>query len=128
MIAGTASILVVEDEALIAMDLQMVLEEAGYRVIGPANSPEAAMALLDGPLPDVALLDVNLGRSDVFGVANELAARKTKLIFLTGHTAQRLPQAHRHHPLIGKPYLPQLLLQVVQQVLSQREPADEAAA
>jgi DNA-binding response OmpR family regulator len=128
MISGTASILVVEDEALIAMDLQMVLEDAGYRVIGPANSPDAAMALLDTQLPDVALLDVNLGRFDVFGVANELAARKTKLIFLTGHTAQRLPEAHRHRPLIGKPYLPHLLLQIVQQVLSQREPADEAAA
>jgi|SRR6185503_602531 CheY-like chemotaxis protein len=128
MSSAQASILVVEDEALIAMDLQMLLEEAGYRVLGPVNSTAAAMALLDGALPDVALLDVNLGRSDVFGVANELAARKTKLIFLTGHTVQRLPEAHRHRPLIGKPYLPHALLQIVQQVLAQCEPAGEAAA
>jgi CheY-like chemotaxis protein len=128
MSSAQASILVVEDEALIAMDLQMLLEEAGYRVLGPVNSTAAAMALLDGSLPDIALLDVNLGRSDVFGVADELAARKTKLIFLTGHTAHRLPDAHRHRPLIGKPYLPQALLQMVQQVLAQCEPADEAAA
>ena len=40
-------VLVVEDEALIAMDLQSLLEEAGYRVLGPANSTTSAMALLD---------------------------------------------------------------------------------
>src|SRR5256886_13609872 len=96
----------VKDEAVIAMDRRSLLEEAGYRVLGPANSTAAAMALLSGDEPDVALLDVNLGRSDVFGVANELATRKTRLIFLTGHTAQKLPPAHRHRPLVAKPYLP----------------------
>jgi len=119
----SVSVLVVEDEALIAMDLQALLEDAGYKVLGPANSTAAAMALLDGNEPDVALLDVNLGRSDVFGVANELALRKTKLIFLTGHTAQRLPQAHRHRPLVAKPYLPHVLLQAVQQALMQSDSA-----
>jgi CheY-like chemotaxis protein len=119
-----ASVLVVEDEALIAMDLQALLEDAGYRVLGPANSTAAAMALLNGDEPDVALLDVNLGRSDVFGVANELATRKTRLIFLTGHTAQKLPQAHRHRPLVAKPYLPHVLLQAVALALSQTEATD----
>lgn len=118
---GPATVLVVEDEALIAMDLQSLLEEAGYRVLGPANSNAAAMALLNGDAPDVALLDVNLGHSDVFGVANELANRKTKLIFLTGHTAQKLPLAHRHRPLVAKPYLPHILLQAVALALSQTE-------
>src|SRR5436190_22219363 len=117
------SVLVVEDEALIAMDLQALLEEAGYHVLGPANSTAAAMALLVGNQPDVALLDVNLGRSDVFGVANALADSKTKLIFLTGHTAQKLPQAHRHRPLVAKPYLPHVLLQAVRQALMQPDPA-----
>jgi len=123
MTSMNASVLVVEDEALIAMDLQALLEDAGYRVLGPANSTAAAMALLAGNEPDVALLDVNLGRSDVFGVANALAERKTKLIFLTGHTAQKLPQAHRHRPLVAKPYLPHVLLQAVQQALLQPDPA-----
>jgi CheY-like chemotaxis protein len=122
-LSGGASVLVVEDEALIAMDLQALLEEAGYRVLGPANSTAAAMALLAGQDPDVALLDVNLGRSDVFGVANELATRKTKLIFLTGHSAQKLPPAHRHRPLVSKPYLPHVLLQAVQLALSQQDNA-----
>ena len=116
-----ATVLIVEDEALIAMDLQWLLEEAGYRVLGPANSTAAAMALLDGDEPDVALLDVNLGGADVFRVANELATRKTRLIFLTGHTAQKLPLAHRHRPLVAKPYLPDILLRAVALAASQTE-------
>jgi CheY-like chemotaxis protein len=117
------SILVVEDEALIAMDLQALLEDAGYRVLGPANSSAAALALIDGDQPDVALLDVNLGRSDAFGVASILTERKTQVIFLTGHTAHKLPPAHRHLPLVSKPYLPQVLLQAVERALEQREAA-----
>jgi DNA-binding response OmpR family regulator len=121
--ADKAMILVVEDEALIAMDLQALLEEAGYRVLGPANSSAAALALLDSDEPDVALLDVNLGRSDVFGVANVLAERKTEVIFLTGHTAQKLPPAHRHLPLVAKPYLPHVLLQAVKSALARQRAA-----
>ena len=117
------SILVVEDEALIAMDLQALLEDAGYRVLGPANSSAAALALIDADEPDVALLDVNLGRSDAFGVASILTERKTQVIFLTGHTAHKLPPAHRHLPLVSKPYLPQVLLQAVERAFAQREAA-----
>src|SRR5215467_11205268 len=120
------SVLVVEDEALIAMDLQSLLEEAGYRVLGPANSTVSAMAILDGDEPDVALLDVNLGRSDVFGVANALAERKTQVIFLTGHSAQKLPPDHRHRPLLAKPYLPHVVLQAVAHALAQSRPQDRS--
>jgi CheY-like chemotaxis protein len=116
------SVLVVEDEALIAMDLQSLLEEAGYRVLGPANSTTSALALLDNDEPDVALLDVNLGRSDVFGVANVLAERRTQVIFLTGHSAQKLPPDHRHRPLLAKPYLPHVVLQAVAHALAQSPP------
>jgi CheY-like chemotaxis protein len=123
MTSRNARILIVEDEALIAMDLQALLEEAGYRVLGPANSSEAALAIIDKDEPDVALLDVNLGRSDAFGVADILAERKTEVIFLTGHTAHKLPQAHRHLPLVSKPYLPQVLLQAVERALEKREAA-----
>ncbi len=124
---GNARILVVEDEALIAMDLQALLEDAGYRVLGPANSSAAALALIDTEEPDVALLDVNLGRSDAFGVANVLTERKTQMIFLTGHTAHKLPPAHRHLPLVSKPYLPQVLLQAVERALEQRQAAASQA-
>jgi CheY-like chemotaxis protein len=127
MNTGTATVLVVEDEAFIALDLQALLEDAGYRVMGPASSPAAALKLLDHSDPDVALLDVNLGRSDVFDVANELATRKSRVIFLTADTMQRLPPAHRHRPLVSKPFLPHVVLQAVQDALADRSSAGENA-
>jgi CheY-like chemotaxis protein len=120
---GSTRILVVEDEALIAMDLQSLLEGAGYQVLGPCNSPAAAFVVLERSEPDLALLDVNLGGTDVFGIADALAQRKVRIVFLTGHTAQRLPEPHRHRPLVAKPYLPHLLLQAIQRALVQNTAA-----
>ena len=54
------AVLVVEDEFLIAMDLECLLERNGWRVLGPAATVKEALRLLDGETPDVALLDVNL--------------------------------------------------------------------
>jgi CheY-like chemotaxis protein len=54
-------VLVVEDEFLIAMDLEAMLRGHGWRVLGPAATVAEALRLLDGgETPDVALLDVNL--------------------------------------------------------------------
>ena len=126
MPSDLATVLVVEDEALIALDLQALLEDAGYRVLGPANSSAVAFSLLEANQPDVALLDVNLGRADAFDIADRLATQNTKLIFLTGYTVQMLPPAHRHRPLVSKPYLPNMVLQAVGDALAS-EPAGETA-
>ena len=128
MPSDLTTVLVVEDEALIALDLQATLEDAGYRVLGPANSPATAINLIDKNLPDVALLDVHLGRSDVFDVADRLATRNTRLIFLTGHTIQRLPARHRHRPLVPKPYMPNMVLQAVEDALAGEISPGETAA
>ena len=120
MNTGMATVLVVEDEPVIALDLHGLLQDAGYRVIGPASSSAEALELLHQSNPDVALLDVNLGRTDVFDVANELAARNGRVIFLTGHTKQALPQAHRHRPLVSKPFLPLVVVKAVQDALADR--------
>lgn len=112
-----ALILVVEDEALIAMDLQFLLEEAGYRVLGPASNVTRAFNLVDKLNPDLALLDVNLGGADVFAFADALASRSVRMIFLTGHSVRRLPETHRHRPLVGKPFLPSIVLDAVRREL-----------
>ncbi len=66
------SVLVVEDEFIIAMDLQMILEQHGHSVLGPASSVEIALRLLEDVRPDVALLDLNLRNQLVFPVAARL--------------------------------------------------------
>ncbi|RUV48377.1 response regulator, partial [Mesorhizobium sp. M5C.F.Ca.IN.020.29.1.1] len=52
------TILIVEDEFLIAMDLKLLLEHHGWRVMGPVATVRDALRLLDDELPAVALLDV----------------------------------------------------------------------
>jgi DNA-binding response OmpR family regulator len=110
---NSQTILVVEDEALIAMDIQYLLEEAGYHVLGPASTIGKAVALLETGVPDLALLDVNLGGTDVFPLADELASRDVKFIFLSGHSARRLPEPHLRRPLVSKPFLPATVLEAI---------------
>lgn len=69
------TILIVEDEFLIAMDLQYMLEARGWRVIGPVATVDEALCLLEHELPLVALLDVNLGTELVTPVAEDLKRR-----------------------------------------------------
>jgi DNA-binding response OmpR family regulator len=69
------TVLIVEDEVLIAMDLKLMLEVCGWRVIGPAATVQHALRLLEDELPSVALLDVNLGNELVTRVAETLKAR-----------------------------------------------------
>ena len=104
------SVLVVEDEPFIALDLQAMAERAGYRVIGPANSVEAARLLTAQETPQLALLDVSLGRSSVFELADMLANLGTPIIFITGRSRTALPEAHKHRPLVVKPFQPETLL------------------
>jgi CheY-like chemotaxis protein len=66
------TVLIVEDEFLIAMDLKLLLEHHGWRVMGPVATVRDALRLLEDELPSVALLDVNLGNELVTPVADSL--------------------------------------------------------
>ena len=79
-------VLIVEDEALVAMDLQFAFEDAGAEVLGPAMSLSDALALAEhAPEIDCALLDVNIAGRDVYPVAQMLQRRGIPFIFHTGH-------------------------------------------
>lgn len=88
------SILIVEDEMLIALDLASQLESAGFRIVGPAQSVAEAIELLDAaPSCNAAVLDVNLGRESAEPVAHALNARGIPFVVLSGYS-------QRQHPLI----------------------------
>ncbi len=72
MAGRSLSVLVVEDEFMIAMDLEMILEQEGHAVLGPASSVEIALRMLEDERPDVAVLDLNLRGQLVFPVAVRL--------------------------------------------------------
>ena len=81
-------ILVVEDEMMIAMLVEDMLGELGCAVVGPAHALDTALAMAASEVGlDAALLDVNLGGTSVFPVADALRAKGVPAIFSTGYTA-----------------------------------------
>ena len=81
--AGT--VLLVEDELFVALDLQDTIENAGFSVDGPYISVASAMSALGSVLPDCAILDVRLADGEVYPVAEALAAAGIPFIFHSGH-------------------------------------------
>lgn len=83
-------ILIVEDEALLAMELEFALVDEGAEVVGPALTLEAALDLIESGLAiDCALLDVDLGGKDVYPAAQLLVKRNIPITFHTGHGSPR---------------------------------------
>jgi two-component SAPR family response regulator len=97
-------VLIVEDDFLIALDLESVLQSAGFTVLGPVPSALGALDLIEKTSPDIALLDIHLTNGNVFSVADKLAAKKIPFAFLTGHSREFLPAMHSNRPVFSKPY------------------------
>jgi len=103
--APGSRILVIEDEALVALQLQADLESAGHKVVGPARSLKAGMSLVDREEIDVALVDVSLGRETSAPIADRLLARNVPFAFVTGYSdTSMLPEHLRAMPRLIKPY------------------------
>jgi CheY-like chemotaxis protein len=96
------TILVVEDEGLIALHLTELLEKAGYRVGGPAYSGEMVLRdLASSPLPDLILMDIALaGKLDGIETARQIREQyPIPVIFLTAYSSQnRIEQAKAVSP------------------------------
>lgn len=96
-------ILVVEDEALIAVMVEDMLAELGGIVIGPAATIEQALALLSREQIDAAVLDVNVRGERIDPVAEALAKRDVPMLFATGYGEVRLVSGDAA-TVIDKPY------------------------
>jgi PAS domain S-box-containing protein len=87
--SGTAlagrRILILDDEALLAVTLKEAVEERGAEVVGPANHAQAALALIRERAPDLAILDVNLGGTSSAPVATALKALGIPFVYCTGY-------------------------------------------
>jgi two-component system, response regulator PdtaR len=106
------TVLVVEDDFIVAYDMQMMLEEQGARVLGPATSLAEAQALLAQERPTVAVLDVNLNGEYVFPLAAELRAKEVPFLFATAYADEErlFPQGVRDATRLSKPVLPNVLI------------------
>ena len=106
-------VLVVEDEFLIAMDLELLLERHGWRVLGPAATVAAALRLLEQSEepPDAALLDVNLQDELVTPVAAALKGRGVPFVLASAYDPlDHIAPALAAVPNVGKPFDKERLL------------------
>jgi CheY-like chemotaxis protein len=99
-------LLLVEDEALVAMMVEDMLSELGCVVVDVAGSVSRGLELAsDAALAlDGAILDVNLGGEKVYPVAAALEARGVPFIFATGYGVAGIADTFSHVPALAKPY------------------------
>lgn len=117
-----ATVLVVEDEWLIAAMTIGILEDEGYSIIGPASSVAQGLDLIGTQRIDAALLDVNLGSEPSFPLADALIEHGTPVTLLTGYQGKDLPERFRAVPTLSKPVMPDVLLKAVAGMLAPAPP------
>lgn len=108
-------VLVVEDEAIIAMSLEDILADAGFDIAGPVGSVAGALALIARE-PDIgcALLDVNLRGETVYAVADALDGRGVPFAFTSGYGADGIDARFSDRPVLLKPVDPKKLVSFVE--------------
>ena len=100
-------ILIVEDDAFIALDLEDVFEAAGFKVVGIAASVDAALEIIDSNPIDVAVLDYNLGVETSLDIAHRLDAMGVPFLFLSGQTRTVVLDDADVQPIVlNKPFVP----------------------
>jgi DNA-binding response OmpR family regulator len=120
-----ARILVVEDEFVIAMQLQSLFEEEGAHVLGPYHSLAEAMEHAKSDEISAASLDLNLGCDNAMPVASLLTEREVPFLFYSVKTDDPVFAAWRHILLVQKPAATNELVNAIA-TLVRRSPVAEA--
>ena len=119
--AVSGSVMIIEDEAIIAMDLESIISEMGHRVTGVASTRAEAVALGTADAPDLILADIQLAdNSSGIDAVNDLLGQlgDRPVIFITAFP-ERLLTGDKHEPafLISKPYAEEQVISAVSQAM-----------
>lgn len=110
------TVLILEDDYLLADDLRQALEAVGAQVLGPCGNAGEAAALADMHRLDCAVVDINLGAGASFAPARDFVTRGVPIIFTTGYDASIIPDELRVHPCLQKPVRAASLIEAVSRV------------
>lgn len=116
LLAGR-SILVVEDEMLVLLNVEDMLADLGCTAVSAAANADQALALIAAQSFDAAMVDVNLDGRKSYPVADALAARGVPFVFSTGYSGESLDYGYRDRPMLGKPYREVDLVEALTQLL-----------
>lgn len=115
---SSTRVLLVEDQMLIAMDVEASLQDHGLSDVTTTASAAEAIEKLNGTPPHVAVLDVNLGDETSIPVAEELMRRGIPFVFATGYgDGSMIPSTLSHVPIVRKPYEVADLIAAISSVL-----------
>ena len=125
-------ILIVEDESIIALNMQHTLQRLGYEVVGTAGTSAEAVSLAESARPDLVLMDINLGPGDdgIETAAQLSRQRRAAVIYLTSYSEDAtLKRARETGPYgyLVKPFSERELHATIQMAI-QRRRADLALA
>ena len=113
-------VLIVEDEALLALHLEDLLTDLGHAVVGLATRIDMAMELARAIDIDFAILDINVAGTKSFPVADILRQRGIPFAFATGYGVEGLMDGYCDCPVLRKPYAQQDLERTIAQVFHER--------
>src|SRR5690606_16638082 len=117
-------VLLAEDEALVAMDLEARLAEFGYQVVASADTVAAALAAVESCPADAALLDANLHGESSMPVAVALHRRGVTVIFISGYDRiEGLPDELAGAQRLAKPVADHLLRHALAALLPPAPPS-----
>jgi CheY-like chemotaxis protein len=103
-------VLIVEDDAIIALDFEDTLLGFGVKTVRTAGSVARALKLIAERVPDFALLDIGLVSERSFAVADRLQALQIPFVFITGYSADMgLPEGLKGTPMLPKPCTTEIL-------------------
>jgi len=97
-------VLVVEDEAIIAMLIEDTLHDIGCKSVEVALSVERALELLSAKQPDFSILDLNIHGTRSYPVADALRSRGAPFVFLSGYGAKGLDGDYKDAAVLQKPF------------------------
>lgn len=98
-----ASILVVEDNYLVAREVCDTVRDCGFAVAGPIAWLEAGMSFLNDHKVDGALVDIDLHGREAYPICAELRRLNVPFVFMTGYSTAMIPKAFSDVPVLGKP-------------------------
>jgi PAS domain S-box-containing protein len=111
-VSGKPRVLLVENEALVAIMIQESLAEFGFQVVGPISTAAEALAKVTDDRFDAAVLDINLGDGMIYPVADILAARDVPFVFVTGYDSEGVDERFSEIPILQKPIEREMLQRI----------------
>jgi DNA-binding response OmpR family regulator len=113
------TILVVDDEAIIGMLIEDILADAGCNSVELKSNLRDAETYLAANRPDFAILDINLGGTQSYPLADHLRAAGVPFLFLSGYGARGLDPAYAECRALPKPFQHDDLLVAVHEALAE---------